>query len=96
MKRAGQNNLEIFGPNMLQEVDGEEDEQESETEMNSEVLKNVEVDPVDLLSSAMESVKSSSQVRSEVICAMFPRLYLQLMGGEKIDDFQNEPVLFRV
>ena len=52
MKRAGQNNLEIFGPNMLQQVDGEEDGQESETEANTEVFKNVEVEAVDLQSSA--------------------------------------------
>ena len=81
MKRAGQNNLEIF------EVDGEDDEQESETEMNTEVLKDVEVDAVDLQSSAMESVKRSSLLRSEVRSGdniqMFPRLFLQLMGGEK-------------
>ena len=76
MKRAGQNNLEIFGPNMLQQVDGEEDGQESETEANNtEVLKNVEVDAVDLQSSAMESVNSSSQVRSEVRSKYF-HMYL--------------------
>ena len=87
MKRAGQNNLEIFGPDMLQEVDDEEDEQESETEINTEVLKNVEVDGVDLQISTIVSVNSSSQVRSEVRSEenihMFPRLYLQLMGGKK-------------
>ena len=75
MKILGKNNLEIFGPNMLQ-VDGEEDGQEFKTEKNTELLKNVEVDTV---SSVMESVSSSSQVRSEVRsvenCHMFPRLY---------------------
>ena len=98
MKRAGQNNLELFGPNMSQEVDDEEDEQESETEINTEVLKNVEADGVDLQISTIVSVNSSSQVRSEVRSGenihMFPRLFLQLMGGKK-NNFQNEPFYLR-
>ena len=64
MKRAGQNNLKIFDPNMSQQINGKEDGQESEMEKNTEVLKNVDVDDVDLESNAMESINSSSQVRS--------------------------------
>ena len=50
---------------MSQQIDGEEDGQESEAEKNTEVLMNVDVDDVDLESNDMESVNSSSQVRSE-------------------------------